>query len=57
MLIRNGKHEIPFLRNQISKQQQQLIDFEKRQGDYSKSAAIAQRDYVQVGAVSKEPLK
>lgn len=48
-LIRNGEYEIPFLQSQIAKQQQQLIDHEKREADYAKMALNAQRNHIQVG--------
>jgi len=48
-LGRNVEFEIPFLRAQMVKHQQQLMDNERRQADYLKSAATAQSQYAQVG--------
>ena len=47
-LGQNMEFEIPFLRAQMVKHQQQLMDNERRQGEYLRSAANAQSHYAQV---------
>jgi len=47
-LGRNVEFEIPYLRAQMLKHQQQLMDHEKKQADYLRSAANAQTQYTQV---------
>jgi hypothetical protein len=47
-LSRNVDFEILYLRAQMLKHQQQLMDHEKKQADYLKSAANAQTQYAQV---------
>ncbi len=52
-LGRDAEFEIPYLRAQLVKHQQQLTDNERRQADYLKSAANAQTQYAQVGLMSR----
>jgi len=45
---RNADYEIPFLKKQAAKGQQQLADLERRKGEAIKSAAAAAADFQQV---------
>lgn len=54
--IRNGEYEIPFLQAQISKQQQQLVDFEKKEAEYSRMALNAQKNHLQVQLLAPHTL-
>lgn len=44
-LARNGEYELPYLKKQASKFQQQMSDFEKRKADALKSASLAAADH------------
>jgi hypothetical protein len=47
-LTRNIDYEIPFLQRQISKQQQQLVDLERKQAEHLHSAVLAAKAYQKV---------
>lgn len=49
-LVRNSEFELPFLRAQINKYQRQLVDHEKKEEDYQKSAAASSRAYQAVSS-------
>lgn len=44
-LVRNVKYEVPFYQQQAAKQQQQLMDLEKRQADLLRQAASSAASY------------
>lgn len=45
--VRLGEFEIPFLQNQISKHQQQLVDIEKKEVECAKNITKARKAYLQ----------
>jgi hypothetical protein len=49
-LCRNADYEIPFLKKQAAKCQQQLADLERRKADAHKSASAAAADFKQASA-------
>lgn len=48
VLVRNGEFEIPFHKNRVVKEQQQLVDLEKKEVEYRKSVLESQKAYHQV---------
>ena len=55
-LIRAVDHEIPYLRKQSAQLQLQVIDLERRHADLLKSAALAAKEYKQVGLPARQDL-
>ena len=48
LLVRNVDFEIPYLKQQAAKEQQQLADFERKHNEHLHSAVQAARQYQQV---------
>ena len=48
--MRNVDFEIPYLKQQAAKEQQQLVDFERKHNEHLHSAVQAAKHYQQVSA-------
>ncbi len=55
LLVRNADFEIPYLKQQAAKEQQQLADLERKHTEHLHSAVQAARQHQQVGDKAHMP--